>query len=89
MEMPYTLFTDASHYAYSRVLNQAVDSPEYLGPIAYTSGSVTNMQQNGLQLKRSFCSLSVWSKIWLILKRSRMYIILQSQTIKAILIEGY
>ena len=28
----YTLFTDASHYAYSGVLIQAVDSPEDLWP---------------------------------------------------------
>ena len=27
MEKPYTLFTDASHNAYSRVLTQTVESP--------------------------------------------------------------
>ena len=45
MEKPYTLFTDASNYAYSEVLTQAVDSPEDLRSIAYTSGSLSNMQK--------------------------------------------
>ena len=39
------LFTDASHYAYSGVLTQAVDSPKDLRPIAYTSDSFSNTQQ--------------------------------------------
>ena len=42
---PYTLFKDASHYAYSGILTQAVDGPNYLRPIAYISGSFYNMQQ--------------------------------------------
>ena len=45
MEKPYTLFTDASHYAYSGVLTQAVESPYDLRSIAYTSGSFFNVQQ--------------------------------------------
>ena len=45
MENLHTLFTDASHYAYSGVLTQAVESPEDLRPIAYTSGSLSDMQQ--------------------------------------------
>ena len=32
-DMSYTVFTDASHYVCSRVLTQAVDSPEDMGPI--------------------------------------------------------
>ena len=42
---PYTLFTDASHIAYSGVLIQEVESPEDLRPIAYTSGLFSDMQQ--------------------------------------------
>ena len=45
MEKEYTLFTDTSHYAYSGLLTQAVESPEDLRPIAYTSGSFSEMQQ--------------------------------------------
>ena len=45
MDKPYTLLTDASHYAYSRVLTKAVESPDDLRPIAYTSGIFSNMQQ--------------------------------------------
>ena len=45
MEKPYTLFTDASNYAYSGVLTQAVESPEDLRPIAFTLGSFLEMQQ--------------------------------------------
>ena len=45
MEKPYTLFPDASHFAYSGVLTQAVDSPEDLRPIAYTSGLFSYTQQ--------------------------------------------
>ena len=44
-EKPDSLFTDASHYAYSGVLTQAVESPEDLIFTAYTSGSLSNMQQ--------------------------------------------
>ena len=44
-EKSYTLFTDISHYAYSGVLTQAVDSPEDLRPTAHTSGSFSDMQQ--------------------------------------------
>ena len=44
-EKLYTLFTDASHYAYSCILTQAVDSPEDLRPVAFTSGSFSEMQQ--------------------------------------------
>ena len=47
-EQQYTLFTDASHYGYSRVLTQAVDDPEDLRPIAHTLGSFFDTQQNGL-----------------------------------------
>ena len=45
MEIPYTLFTDTSCYAYPWVLIQAVTSPEDLRPIAYISGSFSDMQQ--------------------------------------------
>ena len=45
IEKPYTLFTDASYYTYSRVLTQAVDGSDDLRPIVYTSGSFTSMQQ--------------------------------------------
>ena len=45
MEKPYTLLTDASQYAYSGVLTQAAESPEDLSPIAYISGSFSDMQQ--------------------------------------------
>ena len=44
MQKPYTLFTDVNHYAYSGVLTQAVESPEDLRPIAYTSGSFSDTQ---------------------------------------------
>ena len=42
---PYTLFTDTSCYAYSGVLTQAVDGPDYMMSIVYTSGSFSNIQQ--------------------------------------------
>ena len=45
MDKPYTLFIDATHYAYSQVLTQGVESPNGLRPIAYKSGSFSNMQQ--------------------------------------------
>ena len=41
----HTLFTDASNYAYSGVLTQAVDGPDDSSPIAYTSGSFSDMHQ--------------------------------------------
>ena len=45
MEKTYTLFTDASHYAYSGVLTQAVESPEDLRPVVFKSGSFSETQQ--------------------------------------------
>ena len=42
---PYTLFTAAGNYAYSGILTQAVDDPDDLMPIAYTSDSFSDMQQ--------------------------------------------
>ena len=45
MEKPYTLFMDTSHYAHSGILTRAVESAEDLRPIAYTSGSFSDMQQ--------------------------------------------
>ena len=42
---PYTVFTDTSNYAFSAVHTQAVDGPSDLRPIAYTSGSFSDMQQ--------------------------------------------
>ena len=39
------LFTDASQYEYSGVLTQAVESPEDLRPVVFTSGSFSEMQQ--------------------------------------------
>ena len=41
----YALFTGTSHYAYSGVLTQAVDGPDDLRPIAYTSVSFSDTQQ--------------------------------------------
>ena len=41
----YTLFTDASNYAYSDALTQAVDGHDNLRPIAYTLSSFSHMQQ--------------------------------------------
>ena len=52
MEELYTLFTDVSHYAHSGVLTQAVESPEVLRPISYTSGSFPNMQQRWSATKK-------------------------------------
>ena len=46
-EKPYILFTDTSCYAHSGVPTQAVDSPDDLRPIAFTSGSFSDMQQRG------------------------------------------
>ena len=45
MEKPYILFNDASPYAYSGILTQAVVSPDDLRPIASTPDSFPNMQQ--------------------------------------------
>ena len=39
------MFTDTSHYEYSGVLTQVVESPEDLRPTAFTSGSFSEMQQ--------------------------------------------
>ena len=51
IEKSCTLFTDISHYANSGVFTQAVEGPDNLRPIAYTSGSFSGMLQNSLQLK--------------------------------------
>ena len=45
MEKPYTLFTNANHYAYSRILTQAVESPDDLRSILYTSGSFSDTEK--------------------------------------------
>ena len=45
MSKPYTLFIDASNYAYSDILTQAGDGPGDLRHIAYTSDSFPVMQQ--------------------------------------------
>ena len=45
MEKLNNLVIDTSHYAYSVIFSQAVESPEDLMPIAYTSGSFLDMQQ--------------------------------------------
>ena len=42
---PYTLFTDASNYAFFSILTQAVNDPSDLWLIAHTSDSFSNMQQ--------------------------------------------
>ena len=42
---PYTLLTDTSNYAFSGILTQAVDGPDDLRPIAYTSASFFHTQQ--------------------------------------------
>ena len=39
------LFTDTSHYAYSGVFNQPVESPEDLRPVAFVLGSFSKMRQ--------------------------------------------
>ena len=52
MEKPYTLFTDASHYACSGVLTKAVESPEDMRPIGYISGPSSDTQQRWLKLKK-------------------------------------
>ena len=44
-EKVYTLFTETSHYAYSGVLTEAVDGPDDLRPITYTSDSFSDKQQ--------------------------------------------
>ena len=64
IEKPYTLFSDSSHYAYSGVLTQAVDGPDDLRPIAYTSASFSDTQQKwSATEKETFCSLSACSKV--------------------------
>ena len=45
MEKPYISFTDTRHYAYSRVLTQAVESPEDLKPVVFMSVSFSEMLQ--------------------------------------------
>ena len=44
-EKLYTLFSDTSQYVYSGVLTQAVESPEDLRSVAFTSGSFSERQQ--------------------------------------------
>ena len=51
---PYTLFTNASNYAFSGILTQAVDGPDDLRPIAYTSASFSNMQKVVYKEKEAF-----------------------------------
>ena len=41
---PFTLFTDTGNYAYSGILTQAVDGPDDLRPVSYTSGSFSDTQ---------------------------------------------
>ena len=52
MEKLYTLFTDTSHYVYSGVLIQTVESLEGLRPVAFILGSFTEMQQSCSAAKR-------------------------------------
>ena len=52
MEKPYMLFTNASHYTYSGILTQAVDSPEDLKPVAFMLGSFSKMYQWSSATKR-------------------------------------
>ena len=86
MEKPYTLFTDESHYVYSGILIQAVESPEDLWPIACTSGSFSDMQQRWFATeKEAFVVYQPVIKFYLYL-RGRMYTTLQSQTVRAIFI---
>ena len=48
----YTLFTNASHYAYSRVLTKRVDGPDDLRAVAYTSGSYSDAQKRWLATEK-------------------------------------
>ena len=41
----YTLFIDASNYAFSIIITQAIDVPDDLRLIAYTSGSFLDVKQ--------------------------------------------
>ena len=54
MEKLYTLSTDACHYVYSEVLTHAVESPDDLRPIAYTSGSFSDIQQRWSATEKDF-----------------------------------
>ena len=79
-EKPYTIFSDASHYAYSEVLTHAAYGCDDLSPIAYTSGLFSDMQQKWTATeKETFAVYQVCSQVWLVLKRSRVHIMLWSQ----------
>ena len=77
-DKPYTLFTGASHYAYSGNLTQAVESPDDLGPISYTSGSFSDIPQRWCTTEKGFCSVPICPEILPVSNRDRMYITLQS-----------
>ena len=49
---PYILFTDVSNYAYSGILTQAVDGPDDLRLIAYTTCSFSDSQQRQSAMKK-------------------------------------
>ena len=57
MEEPYTLLTDTSHYAYSSILTQAVDSPEDLRSVAFTCGSFSEMQLRWSATEKDVCAV--------------------------------
>ena len=83
-EKTYTLFTDASHYTHSGVLTQAVESPEDLRPIAYTSGSFLETQQRWSATKKeAYAVPQSVLKFDLYLTGGKIFITLQSQTIRA------
>ena len=54
---PCTVFTDASNYAFSGVLTQAVSGPNDLRPIGYTSGSFPDTQRWSVTEKEAFAVL--------------------------------
>ena len=61
---PYKLFTDASNYASSGVFTQAVDGPDHLRPIAYTSGSFCDIQQRWSATKKEAFTIVEVDFLW-------------------------
>ena len=61
LEARYVLYTDASKYAYARVLTQTVDETDH--PIAYVSGLFRGSQLNWAALTKEVYTINMSVKL--------------------------
>ena len=75
-EKPYTIFTDACHYAYSGVLTQTVDSLGDLRPIVHTSGSFSDKQQKWSATEKE--AFAIYQSVLKFEEHSVYYVVIRS-----------